>query len=925
MSIDSSSRQPSHVLYRWGSFFVSRPQSFAAIDPSQARHPNACLALSDFAQPMRLTAEYPYAPLTPRTLDDMDDPILMPLSLLSLTAVGPHGRMHLAEDIIVQWIDLEFRLIAIRDVLLRDVDQGVLPLGYRSCAVPTSYGYRKLYSTRKSVWRRAAQSRDAFAVLIAECHFLALMNRKLLDPSGRVHVSSLDVLLTSVGTFLHDVWLTTFVNLFDKPVAGFVASVADVEASFWLARLPKATPVYICWGDSKEAAASVKRAERSPFLAALTRPSLQDIARCEDASAARDRVAPGPPRCQSNSETYDSFMRRRRNWYTASAAVVLPAHGHVGVVQAFEWIKDSRGLMRREPVPPPFFHKAMAHYLEGEKIYDASRSEWDLCWAEYQKDVPLFNQSPDDEVTGETGLKDAMLPDAQVLHAADEREASKAICLQNALERLSDNMAVAFGARYGYFTDGSSVVIDDDRRPTRKTIAWLMGEGLQCMRTLCCLVPEDVSLLRAGFRVLLCAADGDEIPTFAPSVIDIFHDSAWSVWIRDSSEAFRVCVARDETSVPVYVFKFASNPSATHWIATYDAAVALMLQRIGSSCTDSKALFRLATELGCSMLVLHGAADSKDGDASNGKETKHPAYMTGSRTGERAVLGASTRDGLAVDDIRVVAGSSSSSRSPSTSGLRFDRGSETIDNDYYAACSAESKADATGLSQVRAPRDGACEAVELTAGSSSAVSKSQAATLSSASPLPVPPSSDYRASPGVVDAESRGEAGTADTPVAAVSASSEAGAPMKRQAAGASSNAPFSTDVAEYLRQRRLHFTLQRAAAMYRRGGILGRIARDLFFAQDFLSVEYAPASSGKPLIVCTFADGTTTADEDITTEDEDILIGTYFVANNPVDRFNTKKVTFWPTELMFNTKGPYCGVWTRDAEEWYLQRRDAL
>ena len=27
----------------------------------------------------------------------------------------------------------------------------------------------------------------------------------------------------------------------------------------------------------------------------------------------------------------------------------------------------------------------------------------------------------------------------------------------------------------------------------------------------------------------------------------------------------------------------------------------------------------------------------------------------------------------------------------------------------------------------------------------------------------------------------------------------------------------------------------------------------------------------------------------------------------------------------MFNSKGPYCGVWTHDAEEWYLQRRDVL
>ncbi|KAL1684466.1 hypothetical protein GGG16DRAFT_106944 [Schizophyllum commune] len=718
----------------------------------------------------------------------MDDPILSPLSLLSLTAVGPHGRMHLAEDIIVQWIDLEFRLVAIREMLLRDVDQGTLPLSYRSCAVPTSYGYRKIYSTRRAVWRRAAQSRDAFAVLIGECHYLALMNRKLLDPSGRVHMSSLDIMLTSAGTFMHDVWLTAFVNIFDMPVAGFVASIADVENSFWLSRLPRATPKYIWWGDSEQLSLHVKRGERLPPLALSCCPSSQDIACAED----------------------------------------VPAE----VV-----------------------------------VYDASRSEWDFCWAGYKKDVALFHQSLDDKGVGETGLPDGMLPDAQVLRSADEREASKAICAQSALERLSDDMAVALGARYGYFADSSAVVMDRPEQPSKRTIAWLMGEGLHSptSRTLCCSVPDDVNGLRAALRVLLAAADGDDPPPFASSVIDIYRESAWSVWIRESSQAFRVCVAWDSTSVPVYVFKFTAATPATQWLATYDAAVALMLQRIGSNCTTAAALFRMAMELGCPMLVLRDVAGLE------GEEAKEEGKV-GSGRGV-------TNQPASTPDSRP-------SPSVGPSALVVGDGEQEGEG---------SAMDGSARAHTSTPR------VEREVG---------------------PPSDASVASQDVSRQKSGGDGQKEEEPSSA--------SPFGRATCPGLGWRPWNykidhIDVGEYLRQRRLHYTLERAAAVFKRGGILGRIVRDLYPTHQMLSFVYGKPCPSKPLILCTFEDGTTVADEDITCEDVDILIGTYFVANNPVDRFNTKKVTFWPTELMFNSKGPYCGVWTHDAEEWYLQRRDVL
>ncbi|KAL1697741.1 hypothetical protein EV121DRAFT_274892, partial [Schizophyllum commune] len=322
-------------------------------------------------------------------------------------------------------------------------------------------------------------------------------------------------------------------------------------------------------------------------------------------------------------------------------------------------------------------------------------------------------------------------------------------------------------------------------------------------------------------------------PAFASSVIDIYRESAWSVWIRESSQAFRVCVAWDSTSVPVYVFKFTAATPATQWLATYDAAVALMLQRIGSNCTTAAALFRMAMELGCPMLVLRDVAGLE------GEEAKEEGKV-GSGRGVTN-LPASTPD---------------------------SRPSPSVGPSALVVGDGEQEGEGSAM-------DG------------------------------TPPSDASVASQDVSRQKSGGDGQKEEEPSSA--------SPFGRATCPGLGWRPWNykidhIDVGEYLRQRRLHYTLERAAAVFKRGGILGRI----------------PCPS-KPLILCTFEDGTTVADEDITCEDLDILIGTYFVANNPVDRFNTKKVTFWPTELMFNSKGPYCGVWTHDAEEWYLQRRDVL
>ena len=141
--------------------------------------------------------------MCPRDLDDVDEPILGPLSLLPTAVVGTHGHLQLCEDIIVQWMDLECRLAAIRDILLYYAEMGTRPLEYKSCRLPSTYGYCKRFSTRKVVWKVVAQARDAFAILIGECHYLAIMNSRALRDDGRVHEGILSDMLISRGLNIH--------------------------------------------------------------------------------------------------------------------------------------------------------------------------------------------------------------------------------------------------------------------------------------------------------------------------------------------------------------------------------------------------------------------------------------------------------------------------------------------------------------------------------------------------------------------------------------------------------------------------------------------------------------------------------------------------------------------------------------------------
>ena len=107
------------------------------------------------------------------------------------------------------------------------------------------------------------------------------------------------------------------------------------------------------------------------------------------------------------------------------------------------------------------------------------------------------------------------------------------------------------------------------------------------------------------------------------------------------------------------------------------------------------------------------------------------------------------------------------------------------------------------------------------------------------------------------------------------------------------------------------------------------------------LSAVGKSVSSKRPLSVFVLQDGSELGEEMLTEKAENVMIGAFFAANSmwhiseciqitdarvgAVDRFNTRKVSFWPTEAVFGSKGPRCGVWTRDAEEWYVQRREML
>uniref|UniRef100_D8QJ41 Uncharacterized protein n=1 Tax=Schizophyllum commune (strain H4-8 / FGSC 9210) TaxID=578458 RepID=D8QJ41_SCHCM len=853
-------RKQTYECYLWEGQVVSKPRNLPALSPTHARVPDEGTLPIELTITQRPSQVYPYIPMCLRDMDDVKDPILGTLSLLPTAIVGVNGSMQLANDIIVQWIDLEFRLIAIRDALLKHSADGTRPLQYRSCRLPTSCGYRCKFRTRNAVWKVAAHTRDAFAILIGECYYLAIMNPCVLDNSGYIHEGTFREMLINSDIDIHPAWVSHFVSVvLRKPVAGVLASMLDFEHCFWLARLIHVAPVYIWWGTLETTMKVVDGDRRLPAVLRKFVPSAEDVKRLSDGSAHEVQKDAGPPTSQGHFETYDAFIRRRREWYERTARFVLPSRGHVGIIQAFEWIQDSTGAMRREPVPAHLFHAAMNWYEDTEKMFDHTRSEMGSLLAPVPDKGVVHHES---EGGGEDlRLPDRMLPDMESLGLTEEHQRSRLCWTANALVRISVDIEVALAMRYGYRTfmdvNGPQVT-----QPKEKTIPWLVGEGMRASVPLNPTVnmPDDINHLRLFAQTLSRAAKGEEPPEYASLVVDLFCDQSWRAWADDASAPFSVCTVHDQGNFQAYAFSFAQELSPPYTVATYDPAVALMLQRMAADIHSQEQLAARALDLGCSILLLRRISEDKESGSDEEEDGVEDADAEDTSEDDEDYDGDpwTTKDTLLSTHVSNETENSSTSHSA--------RGLDTPPH-----------LDASS----RRPQE------PVTRPTKPSGHKARNVKKGAIRPLRVGPA------PGL--------------------GWREYGYRFDH------------VDVGDYLRCRREYFTVERASAMWRRGGILGRLAQDLYSRRDMLSAVGQSVSSKRPLSIFVFQDGSKLGDEMLTEKAENVMIGAFFAANSPVDRFNTRKVSFWPTEAVFGRKGPKCGVWTRDAEEWYTQRREML
>ncbi|KAI5822980.1 hypothetical protein K523DRAFT_357979 [Schizophyllum commune Tattone D] len=861
-------RKRTYECYLWGGQVVSKPRNLPALSPTHARVPDEGTLPIELTITQRPSQVYPYIPMCLRDMDDVKDPILGTLSLLPTAIVGVHGSMQLASDIIVQWIDLELRLMAIRDILLKHSAEGTRPLQYRSCRSPTSCGYRCKFRTRNAVWKAAAHTRDAFAILIGECYYLAIMNPCALDNSGHIHEGTFREMLINSDLDIHPAWVSHFVSVvLRKPVAGVLASIMDFDHCFWLSRLVHVAPVYIWWGSLETTLKVVDGDVRLPTVLRTFVPSAEDVKRLSDGPAHEQQKDAGPPTSQGHFETYDNFIRRRKEWYERTARFVLPSRGHVGIMQAFEWIKDSSGAMRREPVPAHLFHAAMNWYDDTEKMFDHTRSEWDLCWHQYQTKVEMFSTTLGvnhhvSEAAGEDlRLPDRMLTDMESLGLTEEHQHSRTCWTENALVRISVDIEVALGMRYGYRAcTGASG--PQATQPGERTIRWLVGEGMRAPTPVNPTInmPEDINQLRLFVQTLLIAAKGQEPPEYASLVVDLFCDSSWRAWADDASVPFSVRTVHDQGNFQAYAFSFAQEPLPPYTVATYDPAVALMLQRMAADVDSQEQLAAKALDLGCSILLLRRISEDKESGSDEEEDHVEEADAEDTSEDDEDYDGDpwTTKDTLLNTHVSTEAENSSASHS--TRGL-----------DTPPHLQATS----------RRPQE------PVTTPTKPSGHKARNVKKGAIRPLRLGPA------PGL--------------------GWREYGYKFDH------------VDVGDYLRCRREYFTVERASRMWRRGGILGRLAQDLYSRKDMLSTVGKSVSSKRPLSIFVLQDGSELGEEMLTEKAENVMIGAFFAANSTVDRFNTKKVSFWPSEAVFGSKGPRCGVWTRDAEEWYVQRREML
>ncbi|KAJ3805176.1 hypothetical protein F5876DRAFT_52269, partial [Lentinula aff. lateritia] len=106
-------------------------------------------------------------------------------------------------------------------------------------------------------------------------------------------------------------------------------------------------------------------------------------------------------------------------------------------------------------------------------------------------------------------------------------------------------------------------------------------------------------------------------------------------------------------------------------------------------------------------------------------------------------------------------------------------------------------------------------------------------------------------------------------------------------------------------------------------GGIVARLARDIVNKHDVYDGPTVHALQEGEHALCVWEVGRGRAfwDDQLTSEETDLICGTYEVATGMEGIQQTATRSWWPRPNSWKTCGLNCGYWSKDAKSWFQKR----
>ncbi|TRM55962.1 hypothetical protein BD626DRAFT_576262 [Schizophyllum amplum] len=606
------------------------------------------MTANDLVAPRLFSLETPYAALVPLQIEDCASGFLVWLSLDRICAEKDfYGRWSLPAHLIRLWIDFEQRLTAVRNLLLGSLREPV-PLRYRSWTLPDRCGYRKYRSSQRSVMNCATATRNAFAVLLAECRFLAL--RSEFAYGGRIHIPKFTAYIVQHCTDMPGSWVDVLMESWKLPAVGaFVDVWHDGFESYVADFLFLGVPIYFVWGSSIDVESAQFSVNNNNARIRMYTKCLPDNADFSSAPDWKDALKTWNrihmPRKPAHIDMAEDDLPsvEQKHWLQYRAWILQRreemfeengdggnnfrerrekevAEGRVPVStrdRAYRWDYLQNGFCLRQRIPATDFDRFWDVYTADERFWDSISG----CWDFIAKRDQLLAASGDDEenddseeLSSDVVVSGESVEMQELLGVATTIEGSTAAAeqVQDVL-RPAVSMRGLANVRYGYNAwrprgeSSAREVEDGDLRHVRRVdVRGVLGEAMTQPHTVEARLEytdEDDEEELCDMATFFANAHTQNHSTVI-ECLDVSCDEFFQAMLTDDSQHIRVRPHTLEspiahTKTMYFLTHSASSSPSPYIVAVKDATIAFMCIRMGRTFDCLDALVRDLRLLGC--------------------------------------------------------------------------------------------------------------------------------------------------------------------------------------------------------------------------------------------------------------------------------------------------------------------------------------